>query len=181
MHADKYTELAQRTSAPNFFDRKVAYHVLLGLLGEIFMASSELDKIKKAMFYGKTPEKTDAADLNHSFSLYGRDFGFNEAEKRQIHAIIGVITEAGELAEILAERLTGQTERIDVPHVGEEMGDILWYVAESAAHGTPMSEMMAKNIEKLRIRFPNKFDAEDAAHRNLDAEDAVLGKVKISR
>lgn len=180
MNADKYTELAQRTSAPNFFDRKVSYGNLIEVLEGISKYAARLDTMKKAMFYGKTPQKTDAQDLSHETSVYGRDLGFTEAEKRQVHAIIGVITEAGELAEILLNALV-LGNGIDAPHVGEEMGDVLWYVAESAAHGTPMSEMMDKNINKLVKRFPEKFDAELAAHRNLDAEDAVLGKVKISR
>lgn len=181
MNADQYTKLAQRTSAPNFFDRKVSYSNLVEFLESASKYAAKLDTIKKALFYGKTPQKTDAQDLSHEVSVYGRDLGLTESEKRQIHAIIGAITEAGELAEILLNRLTGITAEIDAPHVGEEMGDILWYVAESAAHGTAMSEMMHRNIEKLRERFPEKFDAELAAHRNLDAENAVLGKVKVLR
>ncbi|QDH84434.1 putative MazG-related protein [Achromobacter phage vB_AxyS_19-32_Axy19] len=181
MNADKYTELAQRTSAPNFFDRKVSYGNLIEVLEGISKYAARLDTMKKAMFYGKTPQKTDAQDLSHETSVYGRDLGFTEAEKRQVHAIIGVITEAGELAEILLNALV-LGNGIDAPHVGEEMGDVLWYIAESAAHGTPMSQMMGKNIEKLVERYPSlEFDAEFAAHRNLAAEDAVLGKVKISR
>lgn len=181
MNADKYVELAQRTSAPTFFDKKVPFPLLLQILEGVKVCAEKADVQKKAIFYGKRPDKSDAPDTAHSESLYGRDLSLTEREKRQFHAIIGVITEAGELAEILLNRLTGVTAEMDAAHIGEEMGDVLWYVAESAANGTPMSRMMTTNIEKLRVRFPNKFDAEDAAFRDLDAEGKVLGKVALSR
>ena len=50
--------------------------------------------------------------------------------------------------------------------MAEELGDVCWYVAEMASGlGLPLEEIMAQNIEKLRKRYPDGFDAERSVHR----------------
>lgn len=41
--------------------------------------------------------------------------------------------------------------------------------------GLAFEQILAKNIAKLRARFPDKFDAERAMHRDLAAEGAAMG------
>ena len=48
----------------------------------------------------------------------------------------------------------------------EELGDVCRYVAELAAGlGVTLDEVMGRNIEKLRMRYPEGFDAERSMHR----------------
>ena len=98
-------------------------------------------------------------------------------EKREddlLHGSAGVATEAGELMDIFKRyRFYGKT--VDWVHVKEEVGDVLWYLAlvcESA--GITLEDAAKANIEKLRIRYPDKFDAAQALKRDLDAERKTL-------
>lgn len=49
---------------------------------------------------------------------------------------------------------------------------ILDWICED--EGWDLSEIQERNIEKLRVRFPEKFTQEQAENRDLEAEHAVL-------
>jgi hypothetical protein len=66
---------------------------------------------------------------------------------------------------------------IDWKHVREELGDSQWYQALLIdVSDTSFEEVQKLNIDKLRVRYPDKFDPEQALNRNLEAERKVLGK-----
>lgn len=91
-----------------------------------------------------------------------------------LHGAAGVATEAGELMDIF-KRFRFYGKPVDWVHVKEEVGDVLWYLAlvcESAGIG--LEEAARANIEKLRVRYPEKFDAQAALKRDLDAERKTL-------
>lgn len=85
-----------------------------------------------------------------------------------LHGCLGIAAEGGEL---LAEmqRWIWYKKPLDTNNVKEELGDVLWYVAEVCnALGWSMEEVMAANIEKLKIRFPEKYTDHNAAEENRD-------------
>ena len=92
------------------------------------------------------------------------------------HASDGIATEAGELKDILKrKKFYGQP--LNRQHLVEELGDLLWYVALAMdTIDTTFDEVMTVNIAKLKKRYPDKFDADKALNRDLDAENEVLGK-----
>ena len=46
------------------------------------------------------------------------------------------------------------------------MGDVLWYVAETAtAIGVTLEDVARHNVEKLKKRYPAGFEAERSLHR----------------
>ena len=48
----------------------------------------------------------------------------------------------------------------------KELGDVLWYVAETAtALSMTLDEVAARNIAKLKMRYPDGFSAEKSIHR----------------
>ena len=48
----------------------------------------------------------------------------------------------------------------------KELGDIAWYLAETAtALDVTLEEVLERNIEKLRKRYPEGFDAEQSRNR----------------
>ena len=48
----------------------------------------------------------------------------------------------------------------------KELGDVAWYLAETAyALDISLDEVCARNIEKLRRRFPEGFSKEKSIHR----------------
>lgn len=95
---------------------------------------------------------------------------------KRMHACMGLCTEAGEICDIMKKHLFYKAP-FDLPHIGEELGDLLWYVAQLCdACDLRFEEILAKNIEKLKIRYPNGWNQESAMNRNLTAESTALGK-----
>lgn len=94
--------------------------------------------------------------------------------ERVIHAIMGIGSEAGELQDALKRHLF-YGKPIDRTNLKEECGDLLWYIALLLdAAGFTMAETMRANITKLQLRYPGKFNFEDALNRDLEAERAAL-------
>ena len=48
----------------------------------------------------------------------------------------------------------------------KELGDVLWMLAELCeSYGFAIEDVMILNIQKLRKRYPDGFDAEHSLHR----------------
>lgn len=81
------------------------------------------------------------------------------------HAIFGLNSEAGEVAGIFQK--TYQGHDVDPEHVKKELGDCCWMIAEACtALGFDLEDVMQTNIDKLRKRFPEGFDAYRDQHRS---------------
>jgi NTP pyrophosphatase (non-canonical NTP hydrolase) len=95
-------------------------------------------------------------------------------EARAVHAVIGLTTEVGELADIWKRRIFYGRD-IDLVNAREEIGDVLWYLAILCdCLGTTLADEQARNIVKLRARYPEKFTEHNALCRDLPAEREVL-------
>ena len=93
---------------------------------------------------------------------------------RLLHAAMGLTTEAGEFLDALKKHLF-YGKPLDLVNLREEIGDIMWYLAIAcSALGTDFETEQARNIAKLRKRYPEKFDAVQAVERDLAAERAIL-------
>ena len=91
-----------------------------------------------------------------------------------LHGVLGLITEAAELAEVLKKQ-HAYGKPIDRVNLKEELGDVLWYLPLLCrALDTDMESIAEMNIAKLKLRYPNKFSKEDAITRNLTAERGLL-------
>jgi NTP pyrophosphatase (non-canonical NTP hydrolase) len=93
---------------------------------------------------------------------------------RLLHAILGIISEAGELADALKKHII-YGKQLDDINVMEETGDLSWYevIALHACKFT-FEEAMERNIAKLKARFGDKFTEAAALTRNLDRERKTL-------
>lgn len=81
------------------------------------------------------------------------------------NGVLGLCGESGECADIL-KKYYHQGHDLDRDHMAEELGDVLWYAAELAAGlGLTLDEVAARNIAKLRRRYPEGFDAERSRNR----------------
>ena len=97
-------------------------------------------------------------------------------EARALHAIIGLTTEVGELADIWKRRIFYGRE-IDLVNAREEIGDVLWYLAILCdCVGTTIPAEQARNIAKLRARYPERYTDELSESRDLPAEREVLAE-----
>ena len=82
-----------------------------------------------------------------------------------INGVMGLCGESGEAIDIVKKWLA-QGHELDKDKLTKELGDIAWYLAETAtALDLSLEDVFAANIEKLRKRFPEGFDAERSIHR----------------
>lgn len=80
------------------------------------------------------------------------------------HAVLGLNSEAGEVAGIFQKEYQGHEVKLE--HLMKELGDCLWMIAEACtALDINMEDVMQLNIAKLRARFPEGFTAERSLHR----------------
>jgi NTP pyrophosphatase (non-canonical NTP hydrolase) len=79
--------------------------------------------------------------------------------------VLGLVGESGEIADLIKKnRMQGHA--LDIEHVAKELGDVCWYIAETAtAIGCDLETIMKMNIEKLRKRYPEGFEEDKSLHR----------------
>ena len=85
-----------------------------------------------------------------------------------INGVMGLCGEAGEAIDIVKKHLA-QGHPLDREKLVKELGDIAWYLAETAtALDVSLETVLEGNIEKLRRRYPDGFCAEQSIHRTHD-------------
>ncbi len=104
---------------------------------------------------------------------------FDENNGQILHGALGISGEGGEIWTNI-QRWGWYGKPLDIGNIKEELGDLVWYVAEMCdALGLRLSDVMEANIRKLQARFPEKFDDGDgitdftperAAEENRDRE-----------
>lgn len=165
-----YQAQALQTKSDKFYGEKVSKYWLMTVLAAVSAGGEHLDKIKKALFYGKDlsmSQSGEKCDDIAKFHPNGIDI---------VHSIIGKITEAAELADLLIS-VIDKGAQFDSVNFKEEIGDGKWYDAIGlAAIDVTDEECEETNIAKLRARFPNKFTEYDAQNRDLVTERNILEK-----
>jgi len=89
-------------------------------------------------------------------------------ENLLLQGVMGMSGESGEALDIVKKIMFQGHELNEATkeHLIRELGDVLWYVATTAeALGVPLETVMQTNIDKLRARYPKRFDAERSRHR----------------
>jgi NTP pyrophosphatase (non-canonical NTP hydrolase) len=76
---------------------------------------------------------------------------------RLANAAIGLCGESGEVAELVKKQLF-HGKAHDSARLAEEVGDVLWYVAEvCTVAGLNLADVAQANVAKLRERYPDGF------------------------
>ena len=84
-----------------------------------------------------------------------------------INGVMGLCGESGEAIDIVKKWLA-QGHELDREKLAKELGDIAWYLAETAAAlDMDLEDIFAANIEKLKKRYPQGFDSQ----RSICRED----------
>lgn len=82
-----------------------------------------------------------------------------------INGVMGLCGESGEAIDIVKKWLA-QGHALDRDRLAKELGDIAWYLAETAwALDIPLEQILRGNIEKLAKRYPEGFSAERSLSR----------------
>lgn len=89
----------------------------------------------------------------------------NKDKDLVINAALGLAGESGEVADLIKKHLF-QGHELNKEKIVDELGDILWYIAIMAEGlGVEMEVIPTHNIDKLRKRYPNGFEAERSINR----------------
>jgi NTP pyrophosphatase (non-canonical NTP hydrolase) len=109
---------------------------------------------------------TDQLTLEKYQALANRSSGAGgDGEKRLIVSALGLAGEAGEFAN-LVKKMTAHGHEFDPGALMDELGDVLWYLAEAAtASGLSLEIIASQNVEKLIKRYPEGFSEENSINR----------------
>lgn len=145
------------------------------------------DCVKRSIFYREPKEKVDARYVAHmqKFSELQQKLANSsiapDADINLFHAILGIVSEAGELMEeFINAKLDGRPINYNdgKGSVKEEIGDVLWYTAMAIREikGETFESVGESNINKLKARFPEKFESEQALNRDEESEKVALNQ-----
>ena len=82
-----------------------------------------------------------------------------------VNGVMGLCGESGEAIDIVKKWLA-QGHELDKKGLAKELGDIAWYLAETAwALDLPLEDILRGNIEKLQRRYPEGFDPSRSVNR----------------
>lgn len=186
---NEFIPLALRTES-QIDSIKTSKNLIVSLLAANIAIAEILDAVKKQVFYGNAKKLNDSGVSNAldarsqidsvnsalaSLRLSPEDLDTEIAvNPRVFHGLLGIITESGELAQVLLNAILTDGN-IDAINVAEELSDASWYEAILDDElKIDHYQALTNVINKLRIRYPEKFSAENAANRNLDAERQAL-------
>ena len=82
-----------------------------------------------------------------------------------LNGVMGLCGESGEVIDLVKKHLH-QGHDLDKQKLAKELGDVAWYLAETAyALDISLEEVLRGNLEKLKKRYPAGFDADKSIHR----------------
>jgi NTP pyrophosphatase (non-canonical NTP hydrolase) len=147
--------MSNDNSHPDFLDTTVPQQGL--------DAASKLDLYRQMVENRESPVKmiTDAVQV--------------EQIARVLHAILGICSEGGELAEMIKKHLAYGKE-FDHANFLEELGDVMWYIQLAAnVMGYTILDIMQANNDKLAIRYGGPvWNQDKALNRDLEQERKSL-------
>ena len=96
-----------------------------------------------------------------------------------IHATLGIVSEAGEIADTV-KKTVAYGKPFDATNILEELGDLAWFMNLMITQcGCTWDQVFAANIAKLEARYPNfQFTVENAVNRDKAAERAAVENVQ---
>ena len=82
-----------------------------------------------------------------------------------INGVMGLCGESGEAIDIVKKHLA-QGHPLDREGLIKELGDVAWYLAETAyALDVSLEEVFQQNIDKLKARYAEGFDTRRSVER----------------
>ena len=117
-----------------------------------------------------TPALLDRLDMLRGNSwTQGEKSGEDMQVARLLTAVVGMMAESGEFAEIVKKKVFQADTKFsdsEIFHMKRELGDVLWYWAQGCLSlGFTPSEVIKENINKLEKRYPNGFEVVRSEHR----------------
>jgi NTP pyrophosphatase (non-canonical NTP hydrolase) len=173
MNFQTYQELSKKTeSLPAQRNAKTDIWVVEALLERIVWYSQCLQFIKKEVFYGKPIDIDKWRECFEAAQGVSDDFLIDEPPDpdkyrplktpvRLFHALISLVSEAGEIAELFIEILSKPEEKEElIEKLVLELGDLMWSLAILLdVIGVSLDDVLALNRQKIEARYPaGRFD-----------------------
>ena len=176
MDFKKYLNESEKFVSASFIKSDEQEELLKGAIEHFLLATEKLDILKKHKYYGKP--------LSNNFKVRkplkrgeNETFKYDSDESEpNLHAVIGICTEAGELLQAMYEH-KWKNKPFDEVNAKEEIGDIFWYMAILfRGFKWNINAIWERNTEKLSKRYGKSFSSERAINRNLKEERQILEK-----
>mgnify|MGYP003290714156 CR=1 FL=1 len=82
-----------------------------------------------------------------------------------LNGVLGLAGECGECCDIVKKNRF-QGHDLDKEHLKDELGDVLWYIAETCSGlGITLEECAQYNLDKLHARYPGGFSKDKSINR----------------
>jgi len=82
-----------------------------------------------------------------------------------LNGVLGLAGEAGECCDII-KKVRFQGHALDQEHLEDELGDVLWYIAETCSGlGITLEDCAKYNLDKLHSRYPDGFSKDKSIYR----------------
>jgi len=82
-----------------------------------------------------------------------------------LNGVLGLAGECGECCDIVKKNRF-QGHELDKEHLKDELGDVLWYIAETCSGlGITLEECAQYNLDKLHARYPGGFSKDKSINR----------------
>lgn len=137
--------------------------------------SDDVEDLEKAVWYinreierrtgKKEDEPTQYTFEDYSVAAARTMNPYLMPQEQEQHALFEIASETGEVLGLYQKVFQGH--KFDDTHLMKEIGDVLWGLNELcvARKRFTLSDCARLNIEKLKERYPDGFDADHSLHR----------------
>ena len=74
---------------------------------------------------------------------------------------LGLGGETGEVLDAIKKREFYERKDIPIEHIEEELGDVMWYIANICTrYGLSLDDVLVKNVKKLSERYQKLYEQE---------------------
>lgn len=159
----------------------------------------ERDEYRKRLEVALAPKTEEAAQEENEITSGGRsaitnasnyqqqasrtlidrpDFDISDTDIMIVWNALGLAGEAGEVADTVKKGIFHQ-HGLDREKMKKELGDVCWYLAALCTKlNLDLGEVMAANIDKLKVRYPDGYNSEDSVAR-VDTKHLARRTVSI--
>ena len=101
--------------------------------------------------------------VKDSLAKYIRD---KESDDKYTELILGLYEEAAEVTSPIRRSIKGNfhEEEIDISHLGEEVGDVLWYISQISIQlpDCSLTKIALKNLKKTHLNYRKDFKVDES-------------------
>lgn len=101
--------------------------------------------------------------IKDSLAKYIRD---KESDDKYMELILGLYEEAAEVTSPIRRSIKGNfhEEEIDISHLGEEIGDVLWYISQISVQlpNCNLTKIALNNLKKTHLNFRKDLKSDES-------------------